>query len=436
MKDAYGLDVATASPVALAAIDRFAAEFIGFGNDAAAILGGVEADPACVQAAAHAAALHMFLYTGDAPDLARPFLDQARPHLACAQERERRYFAAVETWVAGDLDRAIDGHEQIARRWPDDVVSARIGQIHCFHTGDNARMLALGEAVRAARPDDPDALAMAAFGFGQCHRLDEAERLARRAIERQRRSPWAHHAAAHVLETQGRIAEGIAFMEGLADSWEDCNSFMYTHNWWHVGLFRLDSDDAAGALDIFDRHVWSKLKTYCQDQLNAVSLLARLELRGVDVGGRWRDVADYLKGRIGENVLPFLDLHYIYGLVRAGEDEAADAMIDKMAARAARAKPYERAAWTEAGLPLARAMVAHGRRRWAESAELFAPAMAQLHRIGGSHAQRDLWDQLFLDALGRAGRRDEARGILAKRLAARPRIGHLRRQLAALGAAA
>jgi hypothetical protein len=432
MKDSFGLDVTTDSLDALAAIDTFVTEFIGFGQNAAIILKAGEADPSSVLAGAHAAALHMFLYTGDAPDQARPFLERARAHLAQANERERLYFGAVEAWIAGDLDRAIELHHRIARDWPADVASARIGQIHCFNLGDAEGMLALGEAGLRARPDDPDAMAGAAFGLEQCHRLVEAERIGRRATEIRRKTPWAHHAVAHVMETAGRLDEGMAWMEGLADSWEDCNSFMYTHNWWHAALFRLDRDDAAGALAIFDRHLWTRLRTYCQDQVNAVSMLARLELRGADVGQRWRDVATYLAGRTRENVSPFLDLHYIYGLARAGRDDAVDAMIEAIAARAASAKPFERAAWAEAALPLARAMVAHGRGRWAEAADRFTPAMAHLHLIGGSHAQRDLWTQLHLDALIRTDRRAEARAILERRLAARPRIVHLLRQMADL----
>jgi len=432
VKDAYGLTVTTGSPDALAAIDHFADEIMTFGLNAGAILDRLDADPACVIAHAHAAALLMFLYTGDAAAQARPHLDRVRPHLGGASEREQIYFRAIDDWTVGDLDRAVDGHRRIARDWPRDLVSARVGQVHCINLGDNEGILAFGEAATRARPDDPDALAMAAFGLEQCHRLAEAERVGRRATELRRTTAWAHHAVAHVMETQGRLAEGRAWMEGLADTWEGCNSFMYTHNWWHAALFRLDQDDIAGALDIFDRHLWTRMRTYCQDQVNAIALLVRLELRGAEVGGRWRDVAAYLGGRARENVLAFLDLHYLYALARAGDDKAADELVDAIAARAARAKPFERSTWAEVALPLARAMVAHARGRWTESTDRFAPALAQLQLIGGSHAQRDLWHQLHLDALIRAGRRGDARAILEQRRQARPDVPWTHRQLAAL----
>ena len=34
----------------------------------------------------------------------------------------------------------------------------------------------------------------------------------------------------------------------MSDTWERCNSFMYTHNWWHLALFLIDLDRADEAL--------------------------------------------------------------------------------------------------------------------------------------------------------------------------------------------
>src|SRR3546814_20988907 len=73
---------------------------------------------------------------------------------------------------------------------------------------------------------------MRAFALEEMNRLAEAEDAGRQAIELKRAEPWAHHAVAHVMETQGRCDEGLAFMTGLAETWADRNSFLLTHNWW------------------------------------------------------------------------------------------------------------------------------------------------------------------------------------------------------------
>jgi hypothetical protein len=42
------------------------------------------------------------------------------------------------------------------------------------------------------------------------------------------------------------------------------------------------------------------------------------------------------------------------------------------------------------------------------------PALGGMYRLGGSHAQQDVLEQLFLDAATRAGRVEEVRKILER----------------------
>lgn len=102
---------------------------------------------------------------------------------------------------------------------------------------------------------------------------------------------WSHHAFAHVCEMNGRLEEGgpniravlnlagIRFMDKRSDTWSSLCSFMYSHNWWHSALFHLELEDYNRAFSIFDDRLWKDAKDCCQDQIGAVSLLWRLELR-------------------------------------------------------------------------------------------------------------------------------------------------------------
>ena len=160
-------------------------------------------------------------------------------------------------------------------------------------------------------------------------------RTARKAIEMERtRSVGASRHGA--LPRGARPADRRAWpsCNRCRDTWEDCNSFMYTHNWWHLALFLIDLDRTDEALALFDKRVWGVWKEFSEDQINAISLLARLELRGVDVGARWADVASYLKPRLHEHFSPFLDLQYLYGLARAGEQSAVTEMLASLEDRA------------------------------------------------------------------------------------------------------
>ena len=426
-RDAHGNPVSLGDPASLARVDDFVAGFVMCEARAVRILEAAAHD-ASTTVQAYAAALHMFAESADGPANARPFIGRALESQSRASPRERRFAAAVKAWVDGDVAGAIRLHEEQAREHPRDLVSVKLGQYHCFNLGDSPGMLRLALAVRDACADVPQVHGMAAFGFEQCHLLDHAERAARRALEMTAREPWAQHALAHVMLTQGRVDEGRAFMEAASPRWTGLNSFMVTHNWWHLALFLIEQGDGAGALALYDREVWGVEKGYSQDQIGAVSLLARLELAGVDVGGRWDDVASYLAARVDEHVQPFLDLQYLYGLARAGRAEA-DRMLASIEAHATRAPRPVRGAWQRVCVPAARGLLAYARGDDETAIDALGTALPRMAEVGGSHAQRDIFEQVWLGALMRAGRWPAAQNLLQPRANAHPQSVRLRRQL-------
>jgi tetratricopeptide (TPR) repeat protein len=136
-------------------------------------------------------------------------------------------------------------------------------------------MLRVALKVMERNADIPYMHGMAAFAYEQCHLLDRAEQAARRALQMRRKEPWAQHALAHVMLTRGLIDQGAEFLEDIADTWVGLNSFMITHLWWHLALCYLSQGRCAQTLDLYDRHCWGVAKQYSQDQIGAVSLLAR-----------------------------------------------------------------------------------------------------------------------------------------------------------------
>jgi hypothetical protein len=431
--DSLGNPLTLDDPASLPLVDDFVMGFISTEARAVDLMALAQTDASPI-VQAYCATLHLFAESREAVANARPFLAKARAGAQRATPREQRYIAAIEAWANGDIARAIALHAEQAREHPRDLVSVKLGQYHCFNTGDCPGMLRLALAVLPHAADVPYVHGMAAFGYEQCHLMREAEASARRAIALCRKEPWAHHALAHVMLTEGRLAEGLAFMQGVSDTWSGLNSFMVTHNWWHVALFLIDLGRDAEALAVYDEHAWGVVKDYSQDQIGAVSLLARLELAGLDVGTRWDDVAHYLLQRQADHVLPFLDLQYLYGLARAGRAEA-DVLLRNIEAFAPHAPPSTRAAWQRVCVPAAHGLVAHARGELAAAVEGLGVALPRMIEIGGSHAQRDLFEQLYLDALVRTGTEASltgAQGILQQQLNRQPESLRLRRQAAAV----
>jgi hypothetical protein len=425
LADSLGNPVTLRDAASLARVDDFVQGFIASEARAVRLLEIAGQDHSAI-VQAYAAALQMFAETRDAPAAARPFIDRALAVAPSATAREQRFIAAVKAWVDGDIALANRLHAEQADDFPRDLVSLKLGQYHLFNHGNAPAMLRLALSALPAAADVPYLHGMLAFGWEQCHFMREAEAAARHAITLCRKEPWVHHALAHVMLTEGRLREGLAFMREFSDSWTDLNSFMVTHNWWHVALFALDLGEDDEVLRLYDQQVWGVSKDYSQDQINAVSLLARLETAGVDVGNRWQDLADHLAPRVQDHLLPFLDLQYLYGLARAGRVEAAT-LLANMEHHARHARPDEAAAWHHVGIPAGRGLLAHACGDFVTAARDLGIAMPRLLEIGGSHAQRDLFAQLHLDALLKSGGFIEAQNILQPLLNRQPESRRLER---------
>jgi hypothetical protein len=406
MHDYLGNPVAGDNTATLAAIDDFVGGFLAYETRAEGILAAADADPDSVLGNVYAGFLLMFSESPQGPLLATPYLLRAERLLARLQvpRREQLSTTLLRAWVENDLARVLQLSEQLLDEFPRDLFAAKLNQYVEFNRGNSPAMLRIAHKALRHAEDIAHAHGMLAFALEQCHLLKEAEQAARSAFLLQHKEPWAQHALAHVLLTQGRIEEGTAFLESVSDTWVGLNSFMYTHNWWHLALFYLARGRERDALDIYDRHVWGIAPDYSQDQIGAVSLLTRLELAGVDVGSRWDDLAVYLRRRVGDTVQPFLSLQYLYGLARAGAPEA-QTLLDSIRRQAEQALPYDQRIWREIAVPAAEGLLAQARGESARAVRLLGASLPRLTEIGGSHAQRDLFAQIALEASRRGGDR-------------------------------
>jgi tetratricopeptide (TPR) repeat protein len=413
-EDALGNAVTTTNPATLAGIDDFVTGFLAYETKAGSVLAAADADADAVIANVYAGFSWMFLEAAGARRNAARYLRRAQAALTGANAREVMLVRQLEQWIAGDVPAVQSIGDEIVSRWPTDLASVKLHQYFSFNRGDAAQMLRIAEVALPANGGNAHMHGMLAFGYEQMHRIAEAEAAARKALAIKAKEPWAQHALAHVMLSSGRTREGVDFLAEASRTWVDLNSFMYTHNWWHKALFHISLGDEQAVFDAYDNHVWGIAPDYSQDQVGAVSLLARMEVAGMDVGNRWEDVAERMKGRATDTLLPFLTLQYLYGLARAERDEAVTLMA-AIEARAAASAGFDRVAWHDVALPAARGMVAHARGDFAGAAKWLSIANPRLQQIGGSHAQRDLFGQLLLDAHMKTGNWQVAQQMLEMR---------------------
>ena len=228
---------------------------------------------------------------------------------------------------------------------------------------------------------------------------------------------------AHVLEMQGRRGEGIAWIDSLRGNWEEANNLRH-HLWWHAAMFHMERGETDRILALYDRefrNLRSRL-TEAQPDLyidvqNAASMLFRLQRHGVNVGDRWGELADRAEARIGDCLSAFTLPHWMMALAATDRQAAAHRMAQAMR-DFAQGPGITASLVARYALPICEAVLAHARGEFAQAVEVMRPALGGMYRLGGSHAQQDVLEQLYLDCATQAGLLDDAR-LLLERVAGR-----------------
>jgi hypothetical protein len=339
-----------------------------------------------------------------------------------ATTQEKGHLAAIGHLAEGRWHAASRAIEDVAIDNPRDLLALQAGHQLDFFTGE-ARMLRdrIARAMPAWSKDIPGyhaVLGMQAFGLEEMGQYAKAESNGRAAVEIEPRDGWAQHAVAHVLEMQGRHHDGIGWMRANPEAWAN-ESFFAVHNWWHLALYHLDLGQIDEVLTLFDGPIYGARSRVIMDMVDASALLWRLHLRGVDVGGRWAEVAAGWEPIAGAGNYAFNDAHAMMAFVGAGKTDLQRQVLETQAG--AMERPDDNARFTrEVGQSLTKAIKAFGDGDYAETVRLIRPVRNIANRFGGSHAQRDLFDLTLIEAAFRSGQQSLAQALSAERVHAKP----------------
>ncbi|MFK7890749.1 MAG: hypothetical protein AB8B63_08020 [Granulosicoccus sp.] len=413
--DSFGSPTTTENPEALAGINDFAEGLVAYHPRSANVLAVADAHPESALANICAGIHSMLLENTQAPRNSLRYIQRAEVSVQM-NRREKGLLSMLKAWQNYDFRQVRSIADSLVGEYRYDLTTLKIAQYHAFNAGDAEHMLRLALSGLRKNAHQAPVHSMVAFGYEESNLLDQSERAAYDALAIDAAEPWAHHALAHVHIGRGTTREGLRILNYSSSSWLHLNSFMFTHNWWHVALFELAHGDLDSALSVYDERCWGVQPDFSQDQIGAVSLLARLELAGVYVGDRWEKLLPYLQKRSSDVTHPFLSLQYLYGLARA-DATAADELMQSIEKQADSPTVLQhRELWLGVGIPTARGLLAHARGDYETAVRQLSQIRKHLWRIGGSHAQRDLFEQLLLDARLRAGHWQDARESLEERL--------------------
>ena len=423
-RDPRGVPVSCDSWEALEDLETAHFQALGFhGDPLAAIDAVIEAHPDfvmghCLKAGLLTQAMETRVY-GDMV----ASLKAAESLAGKANDRERGHIAAIRAWVDGDFHDAVERWEAVLVDYPRDLLALQLAHLSDVLLGDTTnqrdRVARVLPSWSEGIPGYGFVLGFHAFGLEECRDFAQAEEVGRRAVALNPKDAYAIHAVAHVLEMQGRQGGGIWWMTSREDDWAQGN--FANHLWWHLSLFHLDLGQTARVFEIYDHALRGTSPTGGKyEELDAAALLWRLSLLGVDVGSRWKDLADKWERAATDTLYAFNDVHAMMTFVADGRTEAAKAVLN-VAERYVRHADDANVAMTRIiGLPFCRALQAFAEGKYGEAVDQLIPIRHRTHRLGGSHAQRDVIALTLLEAAIRAGRFPLARALANERTALKP----------------
>lgn len=423
LSDSRGLPITCASEEAVSVYDQALTDLWNYRIAAPKVLkGAFEQDPEFPMAQiAKGYILSMLESTVVRPKMLAG-VEAARAVLPATATRELLHADALAGLATGNIDGACQAWENILVEHPHDLLALKMHHHTAFWTGRSyaIRNTVVGvyDAWDASIPGFSFVLAMMCFAHEECGDYATAEPFGREAVERNSDDLWAIHALAHILEMQGRLDEGIQLLDRNPNDWADRNPFQ-GHNWWHLALFALEKGDYDFVLKTYDERIVTSNTEFFLDIQNGASLLKRLELLGVDVGERWQGLADYAENQIGDHVLSFTDLHSFMTLAALDRHDACSSYLDSLHAFAKQQTNYCASITESLIVPICEGVAAFEAGEFARAIELLWPLRNQWAGIGGSHAQRDIFTQILIEAAIKDGQLHHAKSLLSQRLSLR-----------------
>jgi tetratricopeptide (TPR) repeat protein len=330
-------------------------------------------------------------------------------------EHEALHADVVNCWASSDLKRSARVLERLVTGYPEDVAAVKMAQDTYFFLGQGMAMrssvaASLARLNRSGGGGSSNPLkgyvhGMMAFAFEESNMYPEAQREALEALKLNPRDTWAIHNYAHCLEMQAKSQEGLKWMLDRQPDWEPCQS-LACHQYWHTALFHISNEHFDEAVALLDEQVLSRCVAGCSslDLHDAASMVYRMEL--VDLFGktgkqsegdndnnkRWSGVYELCKSHKRDHLIGFNDAHFMMSYLGAGDLGAARELIETI---------DETPGLNEGQTvvkPLLEAMYKFKQGAYGECVELLEPIRFEIVKIGGSHAQRDVFEQLLLVA--------------------------------------
>lgn len=339
-------------------------------------------------------------------------------------DREKLHVEAVKELSAGNLYKAQDIWDDIIVQYPTDIFALKQLTEYSIFYGPKDRIRdSVARVLPRWKKEMPlygYLFGMHAFGLEETNFYREAEKQARKGLELIPKDTWATHALAHVMEMEGRQDEGIEFMSKTQDNWKSCES-LACHNSWHWALYYVEKGDYEGALNIFDTEILPRCGANKMFQLSdGSSLLYRLTFEGVDVGDRWQQLCRWWQNHGDDHYLAFTDTHMLMSTMGAKNEELIIKLLNSLRKYVRDGSGPNCEISREVGVPVCEAFVEADKGNFDKAVEILKPIRYKVDLLGGSRAQRDVYELFLIHAAMQSPRKQDhqfVRCLIAERKA-------------------
>ncbi len=416
--DSKGLAVSTSSSDALQAYERGLDLFLRWrGAPLAALDAAVKADPSFVLA--HCARALIAWRAGQAAVVADAHRQVSALRDRVADERERLHVEAVDAVHQGDRERTQTVLEQGAERYPLDRLIVRSVGLNCISRGDYEGGIAISRRSLESDPGEPQFMTMLGFFLEQSGYNEEGLEMSARSLALDPTNLYTYHAVAHAYQARGDYPKALETFERAA------SLERHPHVVWHLAEAR-----SLLGYERFTRDYWGSTAPALPMHERA-ELLWRLEMiQHVPTDDAvWKDLAAEGERMLEHAEALTLWMHHWIGLAfgRAGEGAKAERQLAYL-----RRLPAGRVCghWSTLGADILDGELSIVRGELDRAIELMAPAIRQLHSLGGgSREQKDIFKDIFLELHRRLGHTRDVVALAQERLLQNP--NHLQ-SLAAL----
>ena len=417
LTDRHGLGLSTRSAGAVEAYDRGMDLQLSLNaGGVEALAQAVEADPAF--ALGYAALAFAQWYRSDVAE-AQATLKQAQPLAESLPPRERQHLGLVTDFVNGGAAQALPRMHEHLESYPRDALIVHLTTMTIAGSGRVTRPQESYDMLTRLAPawgDDWWFAGAYAFAHHELNLLDDARRLAERSLERQPRNAAGAHPLAHAFYESNNHADGSGFLADWITEYDRTAPF-YCHLSWHLALFELAQGHTDRVLKLYEDAISPSYGEARTRLVDSASLLWRYQMYGChpQVTLPWAEVCAHVGKSAPKPGLAFLDAHAALAFVAMCDRDAMEKLIDGLEGLAALGRPLV----SEVVLPLARGIQAFGAGAYADAIGWLEPLDGQLVRVGGSHAQWEVFEDTLLQAYLRAGQFEGAEMLLRRRLAQR-----------------